>query len=60
MMNKPNFSLLVTLVSLILSINIVVFGQGTTSRLTGAVTDNAGAAVAGANVTLTNEGTKVS
>jgi hypothetical protein len=60
MMNKPNFSLLVTLVSLILSINIVVFGQGTTSRLTGTVTDNAGAAVAGANVTLTNEGTSVS
>src|SRR5262245_7276464 len=29
--------------------------QGTTSRITGTVTDNAGAAVPGATVTLTNE-----
>jgi hypothetical protein len=34
-----------------------LFAQGTTSRLTGTVTDTAGAAVAGATVTLTNEGT---
>lgn len=34
--------------------------QGTTSRITGTVTDNSGAAVAGATVTLTNEGTNVS
>ena len=34
--------------------------QGTTSRLTGTVTDNAGAAVSGATVTLTNEGTNFS
>src|SRR5215213_1695145 len=34
--------------------------QGTTSRLTGSVTDNAGSAVAGATVTLKNEGTNVS
>src|SRR5262249_44907917 len=33
------------------------FAQGTTSRVTGVVTDNTGAAVAGATVTLTNEGT---
>ena len=36
------------------------FSQGTTSRVTGTVTDNTGAAVAGANVTLTSEGTNVS
>ncbi|MGI8788631.1 MAG: carboxypeptidase regulatory-like domain-containing protein, partial [Pyrinomonadaceae bacterium] len=33
------------------------FGQGTTSRLTGTVTDSTGAAVEGATVNLTNEGT---
>lgn len=31
------------------------FGQGTTSRITGAVTDSSGANVAGAAVTITNE-----
>ena len=35
----------------------IAFGQGTTSRVTGVVTDNSGAVVAGALVTLTNEGT---
>jgi hypothetical protein len=34
--------------------------QGTASRVTGVVTDPAGAVIAGANVTLTNEGTKIS
>lgn len=34
--------------------------QGTTSRLTGTVTDESGAVVAGATVVLTNEGTRVS
>src|SRR5690349_22935740 len=34
--------------------------QGTTSRVTGVVTDNTGAAVSGATVTLTNEGTNTS
>jgi hypothetical protein len=37
-----------------------VFAQGTTSRITGNVTDNTGAAVSGATVTLTNEGTNTS
>lgn len=37
-----------------------VFAQGTTTRFTGVVTDNAGAAVPGAAITLTNEGTNVS
>lgn len=32
--------------------------QGTTSRVTGTVTDSSGAAVSGATVTLTNEGTQ--
>ncbi|MGI8469665.1 MAG: carboxypeptidase regulatory-like domain-containing protein [Pyrinomonadaceae bacterium] len=36
------------------------FAQGTTSRLTGTVTDNAGAAVSGATVTLTDEATNTS
>ncbi|QYO66383.1 carboxypeptidase regulatory-like domain-containing protein [Leptolyngbya sp. 7M] len=39
---------------------IFAIGQGTTSRVTGTVTDSAGAAIAGATVTLTNEGTNVS
>jgi hypothetical protein len=34
------------------------FSQGTTSRVTGTVTDTSGAAVSGATVTLTNEGTR--
>jgi hypothetical protein len=34
--------------------------QGTTSRITGTVTDSSGAAVSGATVALTNEGTNVS
>ncbi|HEX9962706.1 MAG TPA: carboxypeptidase regulatory-like domain-containing protein, partial [Pyrinomonadaceae bacterium] len=36
------------------------FAQGTTSRVTGTVTDASGAAVSGATVTLTNEATTVS
>ncbi|MEJ7860239.1 MAG: TonB-dependent receptor [Pyrinomonadaceae bacterium] len=37
-----------------------IFAQGTTSRLTGTVTDASGAAVSGATVTLINEGTQTS
>ena len=37
-----------------------LFGQGTTSRLVGDVTDSSGAAVPGASVKLTNEGTQAS
>src|SRR5215831_1541697 len=40
----------------ILLFNAFSLAQGTTSRVTGIVTDNTGAAVAGATVTLTNEG----
>lgn len=38
----------------------VAMGQGTTSRITGVVTDGNGAIVSGATVTLTNEGTGIS
>lgn len=38
----------------------ISFAQGTTSRVTGTITDSSGAAVSGATVTLINEGTKVS
>jgi len=45
---------------LVLSICSIALGQGTTSRVTGVVNDANGAAVAGAKVTLTNEGTGIS
>ncbi|MBM3785669.1 MAG: hypothetical protein FJW30_14990 [Acidobacteria bacterium] len=40
--------------------SICLYSQGTTSRLVGVVTDSTGAMVAGASVTLTNEGTATS
>ncbi|HUQ33252.1 MAG TPA: carboxypeptidase-like regulatory domain-containing protein [Pyrinomonadaceae bacterium] len=46
------FSLFILLLS-----SGLALGQGTTSRVTGVVTDAQGAVVAGATVTLTNEGT---
>ncbi len=45
---------------LCLGLTINLSAQGTTSRVTGTVTDNSGAAVAGAAVTLTNEATGIS
>ncbi len=45
------------IVALFVFISLVAFGQGTTSRLTGTVSDSSGAPVAGASVTLTNEAT---
>jgi hypothetical protein len=38
----------------------LAWGQGTTSRLTGVVTDSSGAVVPVATVVLTNEGTGIS
>lgn len=39
---------------------VSTFGQGTSSRVVGTVQDQTGAAITGATVTLTNEGSKVS
>ncbi len=47
------------LISLVFLVNSIL-GQGTTTRLTGTVVDNAGAVVAGATVTVTNEGSNIS
>lgn len=44
----------------LLATSAAAFAQGTASRVTGTVTDNAGAIVAGATVTLTNDATSVS
>jgi hypothetical protein len=44
----------------LLALSSVALAQGTTSRVTGTVTDTAGAAVAGATITLTNEATQTS
>jgi hypothetical protein len=57
-MGKKLFSIAITLV--IASCVVTAFGQGTTSRVTGTVNDNAGGAVPGATVTLTNQGTNIS
>lgn len=52
------FTFAAIIVSFALSFN--ADAQGTTSRVTGTVTDGSGAAVSGATVTLTNEATKTS
>src|SRR5215203_3227738 len=56
---KPTFFAL-TLFLFLFAASGLVFAQGTTSRITGNVTDTSGAAVSGASVTLTNEGTNTS
>lgn len=57
--NKP-FAIVLLSVALLLGVDLSIAAQGTTSRFTGTVTDSSGAAVAGATVTLTNEGTNTS
>lgn len=59
-MNNRTASALLTLCISLFVLTGQMFGQGTTSRTTGTVVDANGAAVAGATVTLTNEGTNVS
>jgi Carboxypeptidase regulatory-like domain len=54
------YSKLIILSFFALALSSITLAQGTTSRLTGTVKDNNGAVVAGANVTLTNEGTSIS
>lgn len=50
----------ISIAGIVVLFSLSAFSQGTTSRVTGTVTDNNGAAVAGAAVTLTNEGTNTS
>lgn len=59
-MDKKHFAGALLVLTLLLSLSVLTLGQGTTSRITGVVTDNTGAAVAGATVTLMNEGTTAS
>src|SRR3982751_5340469 len=58
MARKP-FAVALVLAALLFAFDRSVLSQGTTSRVTGTVTDTSGATVAGATVTLTNEGTGV-
>ncbi len=56
---KPS-SAICAIVVCLLALSVNTFGQGTTTRITGTVQDNTGAAVSGATVTLTDEGTGTS
>lgn len=57
--NLP-FARVIAVFAMVLSVSLFAVAQGTTSRITGTVSDSSGAAVAGATVTLTNEATNVS
>lgn len=59
-MNKRTTLVFLSLLASLCFISGQAVGQGTTSRLTGTVSDTAGAAVPGATVTLTNEATNIS
>ncbi len=56
MVGKAFYFLLSVFACFVLCVNFI-FAQGTTSRLTGTVTDASGAAVSGATVTLINRQT---
>ncbi len=58
-MSAKRFSATAYVLVFMFAMSVSALAQGTTSRLTGVVTDNVGAAVPGATVTLTNEGTNV-
>jgi len=59
-MNRMRFFAPLFVLLLVVGLAGSALAQGTTSRLTGTVTDGTGAAVPGASVTLTNEGTNIS
>ena len=48
------------ILSLVCLLTTMAWSQGTTSRITGVVTDKSGAVIPGAAVTVTNEGTSTS
>src|ERR1051325_10886540 len=56
-MNKGRIFSAIAIIVFSLLLSGIVLAQGTTSRITGVVTDASGAPVAGATVTLTQEGT---
>lgn len=59
MVRRP-FAVALVFIAVLLSFSVSALAQGTTSRVTGSVTDSSGGAVSGATVTLTNDGTGVS
>ncbi|MBA2705016.1 MAG: carboxypeptidase regulatory-like domain-containing protein [Blastocatellia bacterium] len=59
-MNPTKLTDILLLAAILLTLTSVTLAQGTTSRVTGTVLDAKGAAVPGAAVTLTNEGTQLS
>ena len=59
-MKRRSLSAIALTAALLLTLAPAAYAQGSASRVTGVVTDPSGAVVPGANVTLTNEATKVS
>ena len=59
-MVKRPFAFALVVLAFVLAFDYSASAQGTTSRVTGTVTDSSGAIISGATVTLTNEGTGAS